>query len=74
MIRYYFRGIEVPREGAQKAWRASKTYKNAKFADEIFSNAEHGRDEGGVTAHLREAKIRIVIDQPTPSGKDGGVG
>lgn len=74
MIRYYFRGIEVPRDGAWKAWCASKTYKNARFADSIFTHAENGRDEGGVTAHLREAHIRIVIEQPTPSGKDGGVG
>lgn len=67
MIRYYFNGIEVPREGAWKAWRASKTYKRARFADAIFSNAENGRDEGGATNHLREAKIRIVVEQEQPT-------
>ena len=63
MIRYYFNGIEVPREGAWKAWRASNTYKRARFADAIFSNAENGSDAGGAINHLREAKITIVIDE-----------
>ena len=70
-IRYYFKGIQVPREGAYKAWLASKTYKRARFADAIFTNAEHGREDGGASNHLREANIRIeLLDKdpqcPTP--------
>lgn len=63
MIRYYFRGFEVPREGAFEAWRKSKTYRRARLADQIFTKAEMGIDEGGVTAHLAEAHIRVVIEQ-----------
>lgn len=72
MIRYYFRNFEVPREGALKAWRSSKTYRNANLADSIFAKAEAGIDDGGVTAHLAEAGIRIVIDHQQNAAQGGG--
>lgn len=71
MITYYFNGIKVPREGALKAWRASKTYRNANAPESIFTKAEQGIDEGGVRVHLAEARIRIEIAAAAkPSGEE----
>jgi hypothetical protein len=72
MIRYYFRGIEVPREGALKAWRASKTYRGAALADSVFAKAEAGIDTDGVTNHLAEAHIRIDVAASHTAPADGG--
>lgn len=72
MIRYYFRGIEVPREGALKAWRASKTYRSSALAEAVFTKAEAGIDTDCVTNYLAEAHMRIDLATSQAAPADGG--
>ena len=59
VIRYYFRGVEVDRKAALKAWHSSTTYRRANLRSEIFPNVEKGVDRDGASNHLAEAGIRI---------------
>lgn len=62
-ITYIVHGRKVGRSRALRAWQVSTTYKRANHANEIFSKAERGIDDGGVANHLREAGVRVIVSK-----------
>lgn len=70
MPKYYVRGKRVNRSAALQAWMKSPTYNNAAHREEIFWKAEKGIDDGGVTAHLAEAGIRVLPDATAGARRD----
>lgn len=67
-VRYFVDGIEVTRGDAVRRWRASRTYRMARFKDAILPNAERGSNSQGEFNHLREAGIVLkFVEQEKPN-------